>query len=246
MGTKSINAALRLLGSIELNDESDVWGDYPTSKHTGIGDGLTNPTLQVQGAEIRALSIAEDGSGDLSPLDLELMYRWELKEGTKAKTIKTNIPHLELLVCQRESLDRTNGFMVFLKDTQLEKPLVGVLQLVRGLDLPKTARNFINPLNLYVPHSSMLPAYRSKGYAKAMYNWALQSGMSLMSFYEHTTAANRIWKSLASTWPTVLVDTRKMRIIKDPRNMKDPGNRNIRLLMFGKGHSVAQLTELLK
>ena len=66
--------------------------------------------------------------------------------------------------------------------------------------------------SLRSPHSRYAAAYRQRGVASAVYAWALESGLCLVSGPRQSQGAHRLWRSLARMHELTFVRTRDKRL----------------------------------
>jgi hypothetical protein len=87
------------------------------------------------------------------------------------------------------------------------------------------------------PHSRYAQDYRGQGIASAVYAWALQAGMCLVSGPRQSPAAHRLWMALARTYEIAFVQVadKRLRIMEaepHPAALQDLGTR---MLLLGAG-----------
>ena len=62
------------------------------------------------------------------------------------------------------------------------------------------------------PHSRYAPAYQGRGVASAVYRWALQTGMCLISGPRQSPGAYALWRSLSRQYPLCYVSLQDKRM----------------------------------
>ncbi len=87
------------------------------------------------------------------------------------------------------------------------------------------------------PHSRYAAAYRRQGLASAVYEWALGTGLCLVSGPRQSPAAHRLWLALARSHEMAFVRVRNQRIELlpagiDPRELEELGTR---MMLLGAG-----------
>ena len=93
------------------------------------------------------------------------------------------------------------------------------------------------------PHSKYAPAYRGRGIASAVYDWALGRGFCLVSGARQSAGAHALWRALARRHPLRWVALRDKRM-HDLGTTVPPERANeldIRMILLGQGWSLAQL-----
>jgi hypothetical protein len=93
------------------------------------------------------------------------------------------------------------------------------------------------------PHSRVASGYRERGVARAIYRWALDAGLCLLSGPRQSPAACRLWLSLARTNELAYVRARagglqRLDPVAHPERLADLDSR---MLLLGAGWSDAQL-----
>jgi hypothetical protein len=87
------------------------------------------------------------------------------------------------------------------------------------------------------PHSRYAPAYQRKGVATAVYQWALQAGMSLVSGPRQSVGAYRLWEALGRSWELVVVslEGRDLRVIAEGMEREALEVFDTRMMLVGTG-----------
>jgi hypothetical protein len=131
----------------------------------------------------------------------------------------------------------TDGeFYVYVEDTT-RNVLAGctVFNHVQEVDRP-TAR--------YVrsPHSRYAAAYRRSGVATAVYRWALDAGLCLVSGARQSPGAHRLWQALARSHRLELVRVKACRLeVVGPATPSAFDDLDTRMLLLGAGWTVQAL-----
>jgi hypothetical protein len=95
------------------------------------------------------------------------------------------------------------------------------------------------------PHSRYGAAYRRQGLATAVYRWALDAGLCLVSGPRQSPGAYRLWMALARSYELAWADTsqKKLRIVQE---RLDPGQfdaLDTRMLLLGAGWTLERLAK---
>jgi hypothetical protein len=85
------------------------------------------------------------------------------------------------------------------------------------------------------PHSKYAATYRRKGVASAVYQWALQAGLSLVSGPRHSEGAHRLWRALAESQELCLVriEDRRLRVTDSPTDGGEMEALETRMMLAG-------------
>jgi hypothetical protein len=83
-------------------------------------------------------------------------------------------------------------FYLYVEDTALGR-MAGYTVFARVADLGRPAGRFLR-----APHSRYASAYQRRGIATAVYQWALNAGLCLVSGPRQSPAAHALWRSLAA------------------------------------------------
>jgi hypothetical protein len=87
------------------------------------------------------------------------------------------------------------------------------------------------------PHSRYAQAYRRQGVASAVYGWALQAGMCLVSGPRQSPGAHALWLALARAYDLafVQVDDKRLRIMDAAPDPSALQALETRMLLLGAG-----------
>lgn len=141
---------------------------------------------------LRAVELRQDSMTDKEG---ELLFE---KFGLKPTTrIKTNIKDVTLAVTSGQSFGvKTISVFVLNKDTP-----VGIVTLKESW------------FKMFTPTSYFKPEFRSKGYAKAVYKWVLDSTIGLVSDKLQSPYSRNLWKALAKEYTVLLVSPKEDKIL---------------------------------
>lgn len=132
-------------------------------------------------------------------------------------------------------------FYVYVEDT-LRNVLAGctVFNRVPGLD--RRAGRYLRS-----PHSRYADAYTRRGLASAVYGWALDAGMCLLSGPRQSPAAYRLWLSLARSRELVFVDTgdKCPRILGERVEPSAFDAFDTRMMLLGAGWTLQRLAAVM-
>ena len=115
----------------------------------------------------------------------------------KGKSVRKTLTWLEtndasVEIGYRKSFGDSPEFWLY-----LNKACVGYVTFAYALTSLKLAKWFPDNTKFAVPHCTVLPIIRGKGYASFIYEVAMRSGIVLYS-WEHTLDASKLWESLAT------------------------------------------------
>ena len=129
-------------------------------------------------------------------------------------------------------------FYVYVEDAE-RKVLAGCTTFNHAFDLDRAARRCLRS-----PHSRYSAAYSRQGLATAVYRWALDAGLCLVTGPRQSPAAHRLWIRLARWYPMVFVETGRprLRIMGERVEPCDFDDFNTRMVLLGAGWTVDQLT----
>jgi GNAT superfamily N-acetyltransferase len=140
----------------------------------------------------------------LRPEDLETeldnLYRRLRTPGDSMFGCATLPAHLPGLVFRTREAD--GEYYVYVEDV-VQGRLAGYTVFNRLVELNRRADR-----HLRAPHSRYSPEYQRRGIATAVYEWALGSGLCLISGARQSTGAHGLWRSLAQRHELVHVDVR--------------------------------------
>jgi hypothetical protein len=87
------------------------------------------------------------------------------------------------------------------------------------------------------PHSRYAPAYQRRGVASAVYQWALEAGMCLVSGPRKSAGAYRLWRALgrSSELLAVSLKGRDLGVLMEEIDGQVPQVREMRMMLVGAG-----------
>jgi len=96
------------------------------------------------------------------------------------------------------------------------------------------------------PHSKYAAGYRRRGVASAVYRWALDAGMCLVSGPRQSPAAYGLWMSLARSYELAFVDTRdrRLRIMGDRVEQSAFEEFDTRMMLLGRGWTLRRFARV--
>lgn len=142
---------------------------------------------------------------DLRPEDLaaelDNLYRRLRTPGDSMFGSATVPTHLPGLVFRTREAD--GEYYVYVEDV-VRGCLAGYTVFNRLVELNRRADR-----HLRAPHSRYAPEYQRRGLASAVYEWALGSGLCLISGARQSAGAHALWRALAQRHALVYVDVRE-------------------------------------
>lgn len=126
---------------------------------------------------------------------------------------------------------------VYVQDVARQR-LAGYTVFNRLVELDRRADRYLR-----APHSRYAPAYQRRGIATAVYEWALNSGLCLISGPRQSQGAYALWMTLARRHPLGYVDLRDkvLRLLGDEVDQPVMGDLYTRMLLLGKGWTFQHL-----
>jgi len=96
------------------------------------------------------------------------------------------------------------------------------------------------------PHSRYASAYRGKGVASAVYRWALQAGMCLVTGPRQSPGAHRLWMALARSHELAFIELedRRLRILGNTVGQPALDAYGTRMLLLGAGWTLGRFAEI--
>lgn len=156
----------------------------------------------LRGAGIRAeLRIDVDLRPEDLASELDNLYRRLRTPGDSMFGSATVPTHLPGLVFRTREAD--GEYYVYVEDV-VRGCLAGYTVFNRLVELNRRADR-----HLRAPHSRYAPAYQRRGLASAVYEWALGSGLCLISGARQSAGAHALWRALAQRHGLVYVDVRE-------------------------------------
>jgi len=141
---------------------------------------------------------------DLRPEDLatelDNLYRRLRTPGdpmSGSATVPTSLPGLVF-----RTREADGEYYVYVEDV-VHGRLAGYTVFNRLIELNRRADRYLR-----APHSRYAPEYQRRGIATAVYEWALGSGLCLISGARQSTGAHGLWRALERHHELVYVDVR--------------------------------------
>ncbi|MES2413684.1 MAG: N-acetyltransferase [Pseudomonadota bacterium] len=99
--------------------------------------------------------------------------------------------------------------------------------------------------HLRSPHSRYLPQYQQRGIATAVYDWALATGICLMTGARQSAGAHALWLSLARRYESGFADLRNKKLTYLSRTIpqEDLGQLHTRMFLIGREWSLPQFCD---
>lgn len=127
-------------------------------------------------------------------------------------------------------------FYVYVEDTA-RGVLAGCTVFNAAFEVERRAARYLRS-----PHSRYAAAYRRQGLASAVYRWALDAGLCLVTGPRQSPGAHRLWHALAKTHELVFVRTSNKRLqILGPYIEPCAFDAfDTRMMLFGAGWTVSR------
>ena len=105
--------------------------------------------------------------------------------------------------------------------------------------------------NLLTPHATFAERAQGKGYASAIYKWALNQGMCFMSSGIQSPGANMMWEKLGRVYPWFLIRVRVDRLTEflgqgEGLTKQQLSTYEVRLVLLGKGWTLEKFMKQFK
>jgi hypothetical protein len=133
--------------------------------------------------------------------------------------------------------EKDGEFYVYVEDAE-RNVLAGCTYFNHALELDRGARRYLRS-----PHSRYSTAYSRQGLATAVYRWALDAGLCLMTGPRQSPAAHGLWIKLAREYEMVFVETGRprLRIMGGRVEPCDFDGFNTRMVLLGAGWTLDEL-----
>ena len=120
---------------------------------------------------------------------------------------------------------------VYIEDLRRDR-LVGYTVFNRLVELSRRAERHIR-----APHSQYAPDWQRRGLASAVYRWALDRGLCLMSGARQSPGAHALWQSLSSRYETGFADLRNKQLSYLGREVEGEtlAGLHTRMFLLGEG-----------
>ncbi|SOZ18491.1 conserved hypothetical protein [Cupriavidus taiwanensis] len=122
-------------------------------------------------------------------------------------------------------------YYVYVEDV-MQRRLAGYTVFNRLIEVGRRADPWVR-----APHSKFAPAYQRRGLARALYRWALDGGLCLLSGARQSAGAHALWQALAPDYAMGYVDLRS-KTLTWLGNAVDAATRDglhTRMLLLGRG-----------
>lgn len=102
--------------------------------------------------------------------------------------------------------------------------------------------------HLRAPHSRYRPAYQRRGIAGAVYRWALDSGLCLMTGARQSPGAHALWQSLARAHDSGFVEVRhkQLRYLGDAVPAQALARLETRMFLLGRGWTLDRFRQAVQ
>lgn len=113
------------------------------------------------------------------------------------RSLSAGVPGLRLRYREADG-----EYYVYVEDV-MQRRLAGYTVFNRLIEVGRRADPWVR-----APHTKFAPAYQRRGLARALYRWALDGGLCLLSGARQSAGANALWQALAADYPMGYVDLR--------------------------------------
>ncbi|MCY1258911.1 hypothetical protein D9M68_86000 [compost metagenome] len=122
-------------------------------------------------------------------------------------------------------------YYVYVEDV-MQRRLAGYTVFNRLIEVGRRADPWVR-----APHTKFAPAYQRRGLARALYRWALDGGLCLLSGARQSAGANALWQALAADHPMGYVDLRHKTLTWLGQAVDAPVREGLhtRMLLLGRG-----------
>ncbi|MGX6570626.1 N-acetyltransferase [Cupriavidus necator] len=122
-------------------------------------------------------------------------------------------------------------YYVYVEDV-MQRRLAGYTVFNRLIEVGRRADPWVQ-----APHTKFAPAYQRRGLARALYRWALDGGLCLLSGARQSAGANALWQVLAADYPMGYVDLRHETLTWLGQAVDAPVREGLhtRMLLLGRG-----------
>ncbi|MBK0392467.1 N-acetyltransferase [Ramlibacter algicola] len=174
-----------------------------------------------------------DLDAELASLHARMQRRGEALHALP--TLAMHVPMPGLAVRYREV---DGEFHLYVED-RARGVLAGCTVFQRVAELDRHAGRHVRS-----PHSRYAHAYRRRGLASALYRWALNAGLCLLSGPRQSAGAHQLWLALARSYELALVHTgdSQLRLLGPDREGRAMGDLGTRMLLLGTGWTPASAT----
>lgn len=170
--------------------------------------------------------------------DLRDRYLRMRADAAKLRTLPILCERLPQLAFRYREAD--GEFFVYVEDTA-RACLAGYTVFSRLVELDRHADRFLR-----APHSRYATDYARQGIASAVYAWALNAGMCLLSGPRQSEGAHALWRKLAASHALgyVQLHERELRYLGACVDADVLQDFSTRMVLFGSGWSVERFRRL--
>ncbi|NOV24713.1 N-acetyltransferase [Cupriavidus necator] len=122
-------------------------------------------------------------------------------------------------------------YYVYVEDV-MQRRLAGYTVFNRLIEVGRRADPWVR-----APHTKFAPAYQRRGLARALYRWALDGGLCLLSGARQSAGAHALWQALAPDYAMGYVDLRGKTLtwLGDAVDQATREGLHTRMLLLGRG-----------
>ena len=130
-------------------------------------------------------------------------------------------------------------YYVYVEDVRYGR-LVGYTVFNRLIEVSRRTDRWVR-----APHTKLGPAYQRCGLATAIYDWALDGGLCLMSGARQSTGANALWQGLAKRHTRGYVDLRDKTLTYLGETVSEEvlGDLHTRMILLGDGWTLSSFAD---
>ncbi|QYJ19865.1 N-acetyltransferase [Achromobacter sp. ES-001] len=149
--------------------------------------------------------------------------------------VHTDIPGLVLRYREADG-----EYYVYVVDTRRDR-VAGYTVFNRLIEVGKRADPYVR-----APHSKYAPAYQGMGLATAVYRWALDAGLCIISGARQSVGAHRLWMGLARDYELGFVDLRKKQLsyLGKAVSQRVQEDLHTRMILLGRGCALPEYMRL--
>ncbi|SIT28162.1 N-acetyltransferase [Achromobacter sp. MFA1 R4] len=140
--------------------------------------------------------------------------------------VKTDIPGIVLRYREADG-----EYYVYVVDVRRDR-LAGYTVFNRLIEVGRRADPYVR-----APHSKYAAPYQGMGLATAVYRWALDAGLCILSGARQSIGAHRLWMGLARDYALGFVDLRRKQLTYLGREVSPRVREDLhtRMILLGKG-----------
>ncbi|MCY1221982.1 hypothetical protein D9M68_493370 [compost metagenome] len=129
-------------------------------------------------------------------------------------------------------------YYVYVEDV-MQGRLAGYTVFNRLIEVGRRADPWVR-----APHTKFAPAYQRRGLARALYRWALDGGLCLLSGARQSAGAHALWQVLGADYAGGYVDLRQKTLtwLGETVSPQERDGLHTRRLLLGRGWTLQEFT----